>query len=308
MIGLIVLALLCGGVSTGSHSLRYFLTSMTPTPGLPEYVGVGYVDDVQFLMYDSDRQKLIPREQWMVESEGPESWKRKLQLISEREELLKVIIQILMARTNQSGGIHTYQEVTSCELQDDGTTSGSHQKGWDGRDYISFDKDHMVWVTPVSWGESVKNWKDQQRGTNQRWKRFLEQECIEWLKKYLQYGERLLRAIPPAVFFIRPGDAKRLSCVATGFYPQAIEVTLRREGMFLEETVSSGILPNHDSRYQINRWTEFDPEDQGRYSCEVEHGGLEEKVIVFYAGKENGYNAAKTSDKGESSSNAFVSA
>uniref|UniRef100_UPI00398F2FEB major histocompatibility complex class I-related gene protein-like n=1 Tax=Pristiophorus japonicus TaxID=55135 RepID=UPI00398F2FEB len=88
--------------------------------------------------------------------------------------------------------------------------------------------------------------------------------------------------VAPAVSFTRPGDAKRLSCVATGFYPQAIEVTLWRDGVFLAETQSSGILPNHDGTFQVSKWTEFDPEDPGTFSCEVEHGGLQRKVIVFY--------------------------
>ncbi|GCB84422.1 hypothetical protein scyTo_0025226, partial [Scyliorhinus torazame] len=54
-------------------------------------------------MYDSDRKDLIPREQWMVDSEGPEFWERKKYLAREREENFKYHVPILMTRTNQSG-------------------------------------------------------------------------------------------------------------------------------------------------------------------------------------------------------------
>eukprot|EP00061_Rhincodon_typus_P003704 g20764.t1 len=80
-----------------------------------------------------------------------------------------------------------------CELRDDGSTGGFNQYGWDNSDFISFDKDRMVWVTPLSWGEITKNKWDRDPAFNQQWKGYLEGTCIEWLKKYLKYGERELR-------------------------------------------------------------------------------------------------------------------
>ncbi|XP_038673429.1 H-2 class I histocompatibility antigen, Q9 alpha chain-like isoform X2 [Scyliorhinus canicula] len=285
MIGLMALLLLCREVSAGSHSLRYFLTGMTPMPGFLEFVAVGYVDDVQFVLYDSDRKDLIPREQWMVDSEGPESWERKKFLAWEQENYFKVDIQSLMSRTNQSGGIHVYQLMNGCDLRDDGNTSGFNQYGWDGQDFISFDKSNMVWVTPVPWGESIKQRLDQNNVNNQLWKHYLEMECIEWLRKYLEYGQRELTVVAPIVSFTRLGDSNRLPCVVTGFYPQAIEVNLCRDGVVIDETLSSGILPNHDRTYQIRKWVEFDPEDQAEYSCRVEHSGLNETLVVIYMPK-----------------------
>ncbi|XP_038673430.1 class I histocompatibility antigen, F10 alpha chain-like [Scyliorhinus canicula] len=285
MIGQIVLLLLCAEVSADSHSLRYFLTSMTPIPGFPEFLVVGYVDGVQFIMYDGDRKELIPREQWMVQSEGRESWERKTVLAMDQQQNIKVYFQFLMARSNQSGGIHTYQTKFGCDLSDDGTRSGFHQRAWDGQDFISFDKEHMVWVTPVPWGESIKNKWDQNTANNLGWKHYLEEECFEWLTKYMEYGHQELRVVAPFVSFTRLGDSNRLSCVVTAFYPQAIDVNLCRNGFVIGETLSSGILPNHDSTYQIRKWVEFDPEDQAEYSCRVEHSGLNETLVVIYGPK-----------------------
>ncbi|XP_078073666.1 class I histocompatibility antigen, F10 alpha chain-like isoform X4 [Mustelus asterias] len=285
MIGLIELVLLCGEVSAGSHSLRYFFTGMTLIPDFPEFVAVVYVDGVQFVMYDSDRRELIPREQWMVESEGPAAWERKKIFTEEQEMYLKADIPLYMSHTNQTVGVHVCQMMTGCDLRDDGTTSGFSQYGWDGHDVLSLDKEHMVWVTPVPWGESIKNRCDRQTGHIQRLKHYLEVECIEWLRKYLEYGQRELRVVAPVVSFTRLGDSNRLSCAVTGFYPQAIEVNLWRDGVVIDETLSSGILPNHDSTYQIRKWVEFDPEDQAEYSCRVEHSGMKETLMVIYEPK-----------------------
>ncbi|XP_038672768.1 major histocompatibility complex class I-related gene protein-like isoform X2 [Scyliorhinus canicula] len=233
-------------------------------------------------MYESDRKELIPRENWMVEREGATFWERKKFLVQEQELYFKTYIPNLMKRINQSEGEHVYQMMNGCELRDDGTTSGFNQYGWDGRDFISFDKSNMVWVTPVPWGESIKRSWDKNTVDKQRWKHYLEVECIDWLRKYLEYGQRELRVVAPIVSFTRLGDSNRLSCVVTGFYPQAIEVNLCRDGVVIDETLSSGILPNHDRTYQIRKWVAFDPEDKAEYSCQVEHSGLNETLVVIY--------------------------
>ncbi|GCC37514.1 hypothetical protein chiPu_0016018 [Chiloscyllium punctatum] len=54
------------------------------------------------------------------------------------------------------------------------------------------------------------------------------------------------------------------------------------EGLLINETLSTGILPIQDRTYQIRKWIEFDPENQAEYSCRVEHSGLEEKLVVIY--------------------------
>ncbi|XP_061255239.1 BOLA class I histocompatibility antigen, alpha chain BL3-6-like [Bos javanicus] len=62
----------------GSHSLRYFSTAVSrPDLGEPRYLEVGYVDDTQFVQFDSDapNPRMEPRARW-VEQEGPEYWDR----------------------------------------------------------------------------------------------------------------------------------------------------------------------------------------------------------------------------------------
>ncbi|XP_010959846.2 BOLA class I histocompatibility antigen, alpha chain BL3-6-like [Camelus dromedarius] len=52
----------------GSHSMRYFETGVSrPGLGEPWYVEVGYVDDTQFVRFDSDapNPRMEPRARWV---------------------------------------------------------------------------------------------------------------------------------------------------------------------------------------------------------------------------------------------------
>ncbi|XP_078075045.1 class I histocompatibility antigen, F10 alpha chain-like [Mustelus asterias] len=269
----------------GSHSLRISVTGMTPIPGFPEFVLVGYVDDLRVVVYDSDRKELIPQEQRMVEIDGHEAWEQKKILAQELGMIVKLSFPVFISLSQQTGRIHVLQMMTGCNLRDDGTTSAFNRIGWNGQDVLSFDKDHMVWVTPVTWGEIIKNNLDRDTAQNERFKQLLEVDCIEWLRKSLEFGQSELTAVAPIVSFTRLGDSNQLSCAVTGFYPQAIEVNLWRDEVVIDETLSSGILPNHDSTYQIRKWAEFDPEDQAEYSCRVEHSGMNETLVVIYEAK-----------------------
>ncbi|XP_067865827.1 major histocompatibility complex class I-related gene protein-like [Heterodontus francisci] len=282
MIGLIVLVLLCGGVSAGSHSIHIFITFMTPIPGVPDFVAVMYLDEIQLVVYDSDRKKLITRDQWMMDVQGPLSWEQLSQLMLEGEHGLKADIPYFMSLNGQSEGIHVDQLRAGCELKDNGNTSEFLQIGWDGQDMMSFDLDKAEWVAQAPWAHAVQDNWNQNMANKQRWNYYLKNICIHWLKFCLQYKDQVLRPIAPIVYFTRLGDSNRLSCIVTGFYPPDIEVTLWRDGVLIDETLSSGILPNHNSTFQIRKWTEFDPEDQAEYSCRVEHRALRETMEVIY--------------------------
>ncbi|XP_072891916.1 class I histocompatibility antigen, F10 alpha chain-like [Hemitrygon akajei] len=284
---LLLLALLCGGVSAGSHSLRYFYTVVTPGSGIPEFMTVGYVDEEQIDYYDSVLGKKAPRQQWMAESQGSDYWERETQVARDEEQFYKALVPILMKQTNQTLGTHTLQMMIGCEIREDGSTIGFMQYGWDGSDFIAFDKDQMVWVTPVTWGFITKNEWDRDATGNHENKGYLEQQCVSCLQEYVKAGESHLEPNPPEVSFTAFEDNRLLSCVATGFYPQSIDVTILRDGRTLEETHSHGILPNHDNTYQLTRTVQVEPTDTVEFSCRVEHRGLREPLVLSLGSKPN---------------------
>uniref|UniRef100_A0A670HPY0 MHC class I-like antigen recognition-like domain-containing protein n=1 Tax=Podarcis muralis TaxID=64176 RepID=A0A670HPY0_PODMU len=90
-----------------SHSLRYFYTAVSePGQGLPQFIAVGYVDDQQYVQYDSDTKEYLPRVPWIrkVEKEDPQYWHRETQTLQGSELVFRVDLQTLQNRYNQSGG------------------------------------------------------------------------------------------------------------------------------------------------------------------------------------------------------------
>ncbi|XP_016286470.2 class I histocompatibility antigen, Gogo-C*0202 alpha chain-like [Monodelphis domestica] len=68
----------------GSHSMRYFYTSMSrPELGDSKFISVGYVDDQQFVRFNSssESQRMEPRAAWIdkVDEEDRNHWERNTQ-------------------------------------------------------------------------------------------------------------------------------------------------------------------------------------------------------------------------------------
>uniref|UniRef100_H3AWB8 Ig-like domain-containing protein n=1 Tax=Latimeria chalumnae TaxID=7897 RepID=H3AWB8_LATCH len=271
----------------GSHSLRYFYTGTNGLPGLPEFVIVGYVDEVQIMQYDSESRRAVSRQRWMDEitQEDPQYWERNRQIAQATQPIFKVGVQIALQRFNQtSGGVHTLQEMYGCELRDDGTTGGFEQFAYDGQDFIAFDKETQTWIAAVQQAVITKHKWEADQAFNHGLKGYLEQECIEWLKKYMRYGKEMLeRKVRPEVrIYDRPGSEKNsiaLTCIVTGFHPRAIDVAWIRDGdTRMDNAHTDGILPNEDGTYQIKKTIEIGSDDKHMYACEVEHSSLEQKL------------------------------
>ena len=88
----------------GSHSLRYFYTAVS-RPGLeePRFIIVGYVDDMQFVRFDSDAPdpRMEPRARW-VEQERPEYWDQATQRTKDTKQTFRANLNSLRGYYNQS--------------------------------------------------------------------------------------------------------------------------------------------------------------------------------------------------------------
>ncbi|XP_058866562.1 H-2 class I histocompatibility antigen, Q9 alpha chain-like [Acipenser ruthenus] len=289
MLRAFVLAILCCvhvASGEGSHSLRYFYTGTSGMTEFPEFVMVGMVDDVQIDYYDSKSKQNVPKQQWMKDNMEPGYWETQTQICLGAEQIFKRNIGIAMQRFYQTGGVHTWQHMYGCELDDDGTKRGFDQYGYDGEDFIIFDKDTLTWTAASQRAFNTKLKWDARSAMNQDWKVYLEGRCIDWLQKYVQYGrETLERRVPPAVTLLqrkaRGSADTEVLCHVTGFFPRAVEVTWVRDGRDqLEEWVQSGeVLPNQDGTYQMRKILTVSPEEQGRhsYSCQVDHISFTER-------------------------------
>ncbi|XP_025032966.1 class I histocompatibility antigen, F10 alpha chain-like, partial [Python bivittatus] len=259
---------------SSSHSLKYFLTSMSdPTQGLPHLVAVGYVDDQVFVYYDSNSRMLQPRVSWMekVGKEDPQFWDAQTQIARGTEEVFRARLETLRTLYNLSEGLHTWQCMYGCEPRGDRSKGGFLLYGYNGRTFIMFDKETLTWVVSEPQAQITKRKWDADSGRNQGLKVYLEQICIEWLEKFLSYGKETL---------LRTGMETHV-CRVDGFYPKEIDASWRRDGeVWLQDNFHGSVAPNADGTYHYWLSLRIDPQERDRYQCHVEHDGLQEPVDV----------------------------
>ncbi|XP_059521039.1 saoe class I histocompatibility antigen, A alpha chain-like isoform X2 [Myotis daubentonii] len=271
----------------GPHSLRYFYTAVSrPGRGEPRFLTVGYVDDTQFVRFDSDapNPRAEPRAPWMqqpwVEEEDPGYWEEETRNFKGSAQTFRVGLQTLRGYYNQSeDGSHTFQWMYGCDLGPDGRLlRGYEQYAYDGTDYIALNEDLTSW-TAADMAAQITKHKWEAAGVAEHDRSYLEGLCVEWLRLYLDKGnETLQRADPPKAHVTHhPVSAREvtLRCWALGFYPADISLTWQRDGedqtqdMELVETRPAG-----DGTFQKWAAVGVPPGEEQRYTCHVQHEGL----------------------------------
>uniref|UniRef100_A0A8C6Y0Z9 Ig-like domain-containing protein n=1 Tax=Naja naja TaxID=35670 RepID=A0A8C6Y0Z9_NAJNA len=282
-------------LGASSHSLKYFYTAISePSQGLPQFVTVGYLDGQVFVYYDSHTQKKQPRVSWIekyVGKEDPQYWDRETQISRGNEEAFR---RPLNHPSVSLSGLHTLQRMFGCELRRDGSKGGFIQDGYNGRTFLTFDKETLTWVAPIPKAQITKRRWDADTVSNQRKKAYLEEICIEWLERYLSYGkETLLRTEPPVVTMSSKSEVEdgmeAHVCRLDGFYPSEIDASWTRDGeVWVEETFHGFLAPNTDGTYHywLSIW--INPKERGRYRCHVEHDGLQEPLDLALEGEAAG--------------------
>ncbi|XP_036416366.1 H-2 class I histocompatibility antigen, Q9 alpha chain-like [Colossoma macropomum] len=277
---LVFLSICIQPTSTASHSLQYIYTAVTPGIHFPEFTVVGLVDGEQFDYYDSNIRKDVPKTDWIkkVDADDPDYWNRQTQIVQRHQETFKANVGILMKRFSHTEGIHTVQWMYGCELDDDGTRRGYDQYGYDGEDYISLDLITSNWTAANQKAIITKNkWEGSAAARFQT--AYLLNECITWLKKYVDYGRSTReKKVSPEASLFQKDSSSPVVCHATGFFPKAVMISWQKNGEDLHEDVElRETLPNEDGTFQKRIVLTVSPEELNRnqYSCVIQHSSLE---------------------------------
>nr|SIT60232.1 MHC class I protein [Macaca nemestrina] len=272
----------------GSHSMRYFYTSVSrPGRGQPRFIAVGYVDDTQFVRFDSDAAspRMEPRAPW-VEQEGPEYWDRETQNMKTATQMAPVNLRNLRGYYNQSeAGSHTIQWMYGCDLGPDGRLlRGYHQHAYDGRDYIALNEDLRSWTAADMAAQNTQR-KWEAAGAAEQHRTYLEGRCVESLRRYLENGkETLQREDPPKTHVTHhpvSDHEATLRCWALGFYPAEITLTWQRDGE--DQTQDTELVetrPAGDGTFQKWAAVVVPSGKEQRYTCHVQHEGLPEPLTL----------------------------
>ncbi|XP_061922687.1 class I histocompatibility antigen, F10 alpha chain-like [Entelurus aequoreus] len=269
------------------HTLKYFYTSSSQVPNFPEFVMVGYVDEVQVVHYDSESRKAEAKQDWMnqITEENPNYWQRQTEGCVAAEQVDKVNIEILKKRFNQTGGVHIVQWMYGCEWNDEtDEVKGWHQEGYDGEDFMSLDMKTWTWTAAKQQAFPTKLKRDQDILRLDYQKYYYTEYCPSYLKKYVKYGkEVLMRTELPEVFLLQKTPSSPVTCMATGFYPDLADLFWRKDGEQMFEDVEHGeLLPNHDGTFQmsVGLKVEVTADVEGKYECVFQLSGVEEDLVT----------------------------
>ncbi|XP_026011586.1 uncharacterized protein LOC113014344 isoform X2 [Astatotilapia calliptera] len=305
--------------SKKTHSLTYIYTALSKPVGLPgihQFTAMGLLDDKMIDYFDSENQVKVPRQEWMRERLPADYWDRGTQSRKSKQQWFKVNIGILMERMRQNDSdLHVLQWMHGCEgeTQPDGTlrfVRGVDMYAYDGNDFLSFDDKNGVWVAPIPEAEATKRKWDGVQVLKEYTKGYLENECIDWLSKFLNYEQQQPRnTSPPEVSLYaktsRVDADVVLTCLATGFYPADVVLRMKKNESVLtadDGLISSGVLPNEDHTFQRRDRVEVLRSDLSAFSCEVVHEASAVSVTRVWDSQSSSDSASDSaSDSGVSS-------
>ncbi|XP_042571274.1 H-2 class I histocompatibility antigen, Q10 alpha chain-like [Cyprinus carpio] len=278
------------------HSLYYIYTALSKPvdlPGIYQFTAMGLLDDREIDYYNSKEQKKIPRQRWMKEKMQEDYWEKGTQSRKSKEQWFNVNVDILMKRMRHNeSDVHVLQWRHGCEVEKQGDevkfSKGIDEYSYDGENFLSFDDKESQWVASVDAALPTKRKWDNVPILNQYTKGYLEKECVDWLNKFREYADEEFRnGSPPDVHVfakrsIRDKTKRRLTCLATGFHPKDMMLTIRKYRSPLPEyeLESTGIRPNHDGTFQMKKSVEINEDEKDEYDCFVAHRTLKEPLII----------------------------
>ncbi|XP_060771443.1 H-2 class I histocompatibility antigen, Q10 alpha chain-like [Neoarius graeffei] len=280
----------------GEHSLFYTYTALSQTldlPGIYDFIALGTLDDRELDYYNSKSQIKVPKQDWMAKKMAADYWDKGTLSRKSKEQWFTVNVDILIDRMRHNkSDLHVLQWRHGCVIDEgpDGSIKflkGIDEYSYDGAEFLSFDEVNSRWIAPVAAAEVTKRKWDDVDILNQYTKGYLEKECVDWLTKFMVYGEEELRkrSAPVVHVFTKKAlsdpDKLTLTCLVTGFYPKDVRVSLRKLKTSLPEhlVTSSGVRPNGDGTYQLRKSVEILKNEETMYDCSVDHITLKEPII-----------------------------
>ncbi|CAM4734212.1 unnamed protein product [Leuciscus chuanchicus] len=276
-----LLTLSLPSASYGSHSLWLFSTYICGKTQFPEFSSTTIVDDITVGYYKSGTY--FPRGNTTNEDDVI-----NLNDIKDLNDYLynSFLRRVaLLRQDSQNDSLDVFQKLAVCELLDSdkpGKMIVADAARGSTTDELSYINNTFTYTVTVNIKQELI--KPHLEDFKQQCTNTFYPVCITTLKKYLKKRrDQINRKITPNITLTKKANSGgfRVSCLATGFYPRHINLTLFRDGQPVSDHEITGgdLLPNGDGTYQMRKSLEISA-DKHKYSCSVTHLSLDNKLII----------------------------
>ncbi|XP_041731927.1 major histocompatibility complex class I-related gene protein-like [Coregonus clupeaformis] len=276
---------------SGSHSLWALATYIGGETPFPEFMVVGMLDDVQVAYYDSNMKHFIYRGHNPTDKIPDNEAQDGAYVFGNMYNTLKVRSFNLKNHLNLTEGVQVQQRMAGCEMLDNGEPALIMQKANFNGIFADFAIYYNMTHFTYDAGKLLIGWD----GMMQAYKRTVYENvylpmCIRTLKSFLKRGKNVvMRKVPPRLRLIKKevSGGLQVSCLAFGFYPRHINLTLLRDGQPVAEQELTGgeVLPSGDGTYQLRKSLEVSTEElkkRHNYTCTASHLSLDNKLDVSW--------------------------
>uniref|UniRef100_H0XPX2 MHC class I-like antigen recognition-like domain-containing protein n=1 Tax=Otolemur garnettii TaxID=30611 RepID=H0XPX2_OTOGA len=295
---LLLLLLLCPAVPEKTQPCNYTLTYLyigqsMPSEDSPRFQATGFLNDKEFLNYNSKDRKAKPQGPWK-DIEEMENWEEESQLQRAREAIFMDTLEDIMAFYNDSNetflpvelkGSHILQERLGCEVHNNISSGAFWKSAYDGKDFIEFNREIPTWVPldPAAWN-TKKKWEAEEVYVH-RAKAYLEQECPDLLRGYLNYSRHILDQQAPILLVKRSWNVGGgVRGEGSHLFPAEITAFCKRSSEKQDCAMVQGhsMIPQGEGTYLSTMELSVLPQDRDAYSCLVEHSALAQPLSVAW--------------------------
>ncbi|KAL1247309.1 hypothetical protein QQF64_022685 [Cirrhinus molitorella] len=287
---LLLLLLLPITSSKDSHSLWLLATYIKGHTQFPEFSYVAMLDDVSVMYYNGKTRTLLPRGNTTAEDDVFDA-NVLLKINDYIHTSFKEKLAIGTATLNKTEGVVALQRLVVCELRHDGEPgqmiTRDAFRGSTTDELLYVDKNFTYQGTLNVTAQVLNIYLE---FSMRRHEVLYQPFCIKTLKGYLKKRKnQVMRKVKPKVRLLKKKLSSEfyVSCLATGFYPRHINLTMFRDGQPVadHEITGGDLLPNGDGTYQMRKSLEISAADKHKYTCSATHLGLGNIILEFDHGE-----------------------
>ncbi|XDV53203.1 hypothetical protein PO909_021769 [Leuciscus waleckii] len=278
-----LLTLSLPSASYGSHSFWLLSTYIRGKTQFPKFSYTTTLDDITVGYYNS--KTYIPRGNTTNEDDVIDS--EYIKGVSDYMYNSFLRRAALLRQDSQNDSLDVYQTLVVCELLDSdkpGKMIVADAARGSTTDELSYINNTFTYTVAVNIKQELI--KPHLEKFKQDFAKTFYPVCITTLKNYLKKRrDQRNRKVTPNITLTQKANSdsgeSRVSCLATGFYPRHINLTLFRDGQPVSDHEITGgdLLPNGDGTYQMRKSLEISA-DKHKYSCSVTHLSLDNKLII----------------------------